>query len=87
MSQLPHDFALSNLSRRGFLKGVGATSALVLAASWGWQDAFAEDQKFGAAGMPNGWIDDPKVYVSIAADGSVTAVSYTHLTLPTSDLV
>lgn len=30
MSRLPNDFALSNLSRRGFLKGVGATSALVL---------------------------------------------------------
>lgn len=74
MSQLPNDFALSNLSRRGFLKGVSATGALVLAASWGWQDAFAEEKKFGAAGMPNGWIDDPKVYVSIAADGSVTVV-------------
>lgn len=76
MSRLPNDFALSNLSRRGFLKGVGATGALVLAASWGWQEALAEDapKKFGADGMPNGWIDDPKVYVSIAADGTVTVV-------------
>ncbi|WP_421547704.1 molybdopterin cofactor-binding domain-containing protein [Pseudomonas sp. QD4] len=74
MSQLPHDFTLSNLSRRSFLKGVGATGALVLAASWGWQDAFADDKKFGADGMPHGWVDDPKVYVSIAADGSVTVV-------------
>ena len=76
MSQFPNDFALSNLSRRGFLKGVGATSALVVAASWGWQDAFAaeKEKKFGADGMPNGWIDDPKVYVSIAADGTVTVV-------------
>jgi isoquinoline 1-oxidoreductase beta subunit len=79
MSRLPHDFTLSNLSqlsRRGFLKGVGATSALVLAASWGWQDAFAEekDKKFGADGMPHGWVDDPKVYVSIAADGTVTVI-------------
>ena len=74
MSQLPNDFALSNLSRRGFLKGVGATSALVLVASWGWQEAFAaeKEKKFGADGMPNGWID---------------AVSYTHLTLPTILLV
>jgi isoquinoline 1-oxidoreductase beta subunit len=54
MSRLPDDFALSNLSRRGFLKGVGAASALVVAASWGWQDAFAEEaqKKFGADGMP-----------------------------------
>ncbi|MNS15673.1 Isoquinoline 1-oxidoreductase subunit beta [compost metagenome] len=75
MSQLPNDFALSNLSRRGFLKGVGAAGALVVAASWGWQEAFAEEEKkFGADGMPHGWVDDPKVYVSIAADGTVTVM-------------
>lgn len=74
MNHLPSDFVLSNLSRRSFLKGVGATGALVLAASWGWQQAFAEDQKFGADGMPHGWVDDPKVYVSIASDGSVTVI-------------
>ncbi|MDF9774555.1 xanthine dehydrogenase family protein molybdopterin-binding subunit [Pseudomonas baetica] len=76
MSRLPNDFALSNLSRRGFLKGVGATGVLVVAASWGWQDVFAEakDKKFGADGMPHGWVDDPKVYVSIAADGTVTVI-------------
>ncbi len=74
MNRLPQDFTLSNLSRRGFLKGVGATGALVLAASWGWQEAFAEDKKFGADGMPHGWVDDPKVYVSIASDGSVTVI-------------
>ncbi|KAF0863728.1 xanthine dehydrogenase family protein molybdopterin-binding subunit [Pseudomonas sp. LD120] len=74
MNPLSNDFALSNLSRRGLLKGMGATGALVLAASWGWQKAFAEDRKFGADGMPHGWVDDPKVYVSIAADGSVTVI-------------
>ncbi|AZC23545.1 xanthine dehydrogenase family protein molybdopterin-binding subunit [Pseudomonas sessilinigenes] len=74
MNRLPSDFTLNNLSRRGFLKGVGATGALVLAASWGWQDAFAEDKKFGAEGMPHGWVDDPKVYVSIDADGTVTVI-------------
>ncbi|MGR4042448.1 molybdopterin cofactor-binding domain-containing protein [Pseudomonas sp. 910_21] len=74
MNHLPSDFALSNLSRRSFLKGVSATGALVLAASWGWQEAFAEDNKFGADGMPHGWVDDPKVYVSIASDGSVTVI-------------
>ena len=76
MSQLPNDFALSNLSRRGFLKGVGAAGALVVAASWGWQDAFAEEaqKKFGADGMPHGWVDDPKVYLSIATDGTVTVI-------------
>ncbi len=60
MNRLPQDFALSNLSRRGFLKGVGATGALVLAASWGWQEAFAEAKKFGADGMPHGWSMTPR---------------------------
>ncbi|WHS58804.1 xanthine dehydrogenase family protein molybdopterin-binding subunit [Pseudomonas sp. G2-4] len=74
MSRLPDDFVLSNLSRRGFLKGASATGVLVLAASWGLQDAFAEDKKYGAEGMPHGAVDDPKVYVSIAADGTVTVI-------------
>ncbi|NWC00327.1 xanthine dehydrogenase family protein molybdopterin-binding subunit [Pseudomonas gingeri] len=75
MSQSLNDFALSNLSRRGFLKGVGATGALLLAATWGLPDAWAEgEKKYGADGMPHGWIDDPKVYVSIEADGSVTVI-------------
>ena len=74
MSRLPDDFVLSNLSRRGFLKGASATGVLVLAATWGLPDAFAEETKFGAEGMPHGAVDDPKVYVSIAADGSVTVI-------------
>ena len=74
MSRLPDNFVLSNLSRRGFLKGASATGVLVLAATWGLPDAFAEEKKFGAEGMPHGAVDDPKVYVSIAADGSVTVI-------------
>ncbi|WP_214509711.1 xanthine dehydrogenase family protein molybdopterin-binding subunit [Pseudomonas brassicacearum] len=74
MSRLPDDFVLRNLSRRGFLKGASATGVLVLAATWGLPEAFAEEKKFGAEGMPHGAVDDPKVYVSIAADGSVTVI-------------
>ncbi|MCW1243646.1 xanthine dehydrogenase family protein molybdopterin-binding subunit [Pseudomonas sp. SAICEU22] len=74
MSRLPNDFVLSNLSRRGFLKGASATGVLVLAASWGLPDAFAEEKKYGAEGMPHGAVDDPRIYVSIAADGSVTVI-------------
>ncbi|SDB54026.1 isoquinoline 1-oxidoreductase, beta subunit [Pseudomonas sp. NFACC23-1] len=74
MSRLPDDFVLSNLSRRGFLKGASATGVLVLAATWGLPEAFAEEKKFGAEGMPHGAVDDPKVYVSIAVDGSVTVI-------------
>ncbi|SCW96806.1 xanthine dehydrogenase family protein molybdopterin-binding subunit [Pseudomonas sp. NFACC05-1] len=74
MSRLPDDFVLSNLSRRGFLKGASAAGVLVLAATWGLPEAFAEEKKFGAEGMPHGAVDDPKVYVSIATDGSVTVI-------------
>ncbi|MBA1378258.1 xanthine dehydrogenase family protein molybdopterin-binding subunit [Pseudomonas brassicacearum] len=74
MSRLPNDFVLSNLSRRSFLKGASATGVLVLAATWGVPDAFAEEKKYGAEGMPHGAVDDPKIYVSIAADGSVTVI-------------
>ena len=74
MSRLPNDFVLSNLSRRGFLKGASATGVLVLAATWGLPDAFAEEKKYGAEGMPHGAVDDPNIYVSIAADGSVTVI-------------
>jgi isoquinoline 1-oxidoreductase subunit beta len=74
MSRLPNDFVLSNLSRRSFLKGASATGVLVLAATWGLPDAFAEEKKYGAEGMPHGAVDDPKIYVSIAADGSVTVI-------------
>lgn len=76
MSQLPADFVLNNLSRRGFLKGVGVTGAFVVAASWGLPDAFGEvaEKKYGGDAMPHGVVDDPKVYVSIATDGTVTVI-------------
>lgn len=75
MSQRPmDDFVIANLSRRGFLKGVAATGALVVAANWGVRDAFAEEKQYGAAGMPHGWVDNPKVFLSIASDGTVTFV-------------
>lgn len=75
MSHLPADFVLNNLSRRGFLKGLGATGALVVAASWGMPSAFAaEAKKYGGDAMPHGVVDDPKVYVSIATDGTVTVI-------------
>ena len=71
MSRLPNDFALSNLSRRGFLKGVGATGALVL----GWSVMPPRQRLTTASPLPvgaresalNGW-------VKIDADGSVTVM-------------
>jgi isoquinoline 1-oxidoreductase beta subunit len=57
------------LSRREFLKVTAAAGGLTLSA--GWSSVFAQD-KFGANGMPNGAVDNPLVFVSIAANGIVT---------------
>jgi isoquinoline 1-oxidoreductase subunit beta len=69
---------LANVSRRGLLKGLGAASALVIAARW--DAVFAEDTStaplYGADGMPNGWVDNPNVFISIAPDGQVTVINH-----------
>ncbi len=65
MSRLP----ILNVSRRGFLGGAGA---LVLAVSLPVPAMAMEDQPFGADAMPNGWRDDPELFVSIGEDGIVT---------------
>ncbi len=72
------ELVVVNLSRRGFLKGIAATGALVVAASWGMPEAFAASKRnaFGADAMPHGWVDNPKVFLSIAADGLVTFVCH-----------
>lgn len=74
MSQRKDELVVANLSRRGFLKGLAASGVLVVAANWGWRDAFAEEKQYGAAGMPHGWVDNPKVFLSIGSDGLVTFV-------------
>ena len=68
------ELKVANVSRRGFLTGIAAGS-LVLAI--GLQSgANAQEQKFGADGMPNGWRDDPKIFVSISPDGLVTVTCH-----------
>ena len=48
---------------------------LLVAANWGWRDALAAEKKaFGADAMPHGWVDNPKIYVSIDRDGTVGIV-------------
>ena len=71
---------IDNLSRRGVVGGLGA---LVLALSLGDRAKADEGQteeqkakKFGADGMPNGWRDDPKIFVAIARDGTVTVTNH-----------
>ncbi len=65
---------LSNVSRRGLLQGLAAGS-LVLAVGLP-VGAGAQESKFGADGMPNGWRDDPRLFVAIAPDGTVTVTCH-----------
>jgi isoquinoline 1-oxidoreductase beta subunit len=67
---------ISNISRRDFIRGF-ALSGLVLAVGMpGVLWAEGEEPKFGRDGMPNGWVDNPLVFVSIAEDGTVTIVAH-----------
>src|SRR5690606_19855595 len=66
----------TGLSRRTLLKGMGLLTLAVsaqglLSAAWA-----GEEPKYGADSMPGGTVDDPLVFVSIAADGSVTIVAH-----------
>ena len=66
---------IANVSRRGLLKGVAATGGLVLAAQVpGIRGALA-DYPTGGTAMPNGVVNNPKVFVSIGGDGTVTIVA------------
>jgi isoquinoline 1-oxidoreductase beta subunit len=66
--------SITNVSRRGLLGGMGA-SAFILAVglpSPGRAQEPEEELQFGRDAMPNGWRDDPKVFIAIAEDGIVT---------------
>ncbi len=64
---------IANVSRRGFLAGAGA-GAFVLAVGLPRRGLAQEEppKGFGRDAMPNGWRDDPTLFVSIAPDGAVT---------------
>jgi isoquinoline 1-oxidoreductase subunit beta len=70
----PGDLVLTNVSRRRFLQGL-SLSGLVLAVGYP-SLGQADEKKYGADGMPNGWVDDPLAFVSIAPDGTVTIVCH-----------
>ena len=67
---------LANVSRRRFLQGITALGGLVLAAGFPSPLRAADPPKYGADGMPNGWVDDPLVFVAIAPDGTVSIVCH-----------
>jgi isoquinoline 1-oxidoreductase beta subunit len=67
---------IENVSRRNFLKGSAQLGGLVLSVQLvGIRPLFAaEEPKYGAAGMPHGTVNDPRVFVSVAKDGTVSIV-------------
>ena len=66
---------LANVSRRRFLQGL-SLGGLVLAVGFQSGARAQEAKKYGADGMPNGWVDNPLAFVSIAEDGTVTIVCH-----------
>jgi isoquinoline 1-oxidoreductase subunit beta len=71
-----HDkLVISNVSRRGLLKGIAATGGLVLAAQLPSVRGALAAYPTGAAGMPNGVVSNPKIFVSIGNDGIVSIVA------------
>ena len=72
---------IANISRRAFLKDLALTG-FVLAAGFpaliraDETAAPSQKDKYGADAMPHGWVDNPLVFVAIAADGTVTIVCH-----------
>ncbi len=67
---------IANVSRRRFLQGMTALGGFVLAAGFPSAGRAADPPKYGRDGMPNGWVDDPLVFVGIAEDGTVSIVCH-----------
>ena len=74
--QRADNLVLANVSRRRFIQGVSAIGGLVLAAGFPSAVRGADPPKYGADGMPNGWVDDPLVFVAIGEDGTVSIVCH-----------
>ncbi|MDT4290885.1 xanthine dehydrogenase family protein molybdopterin-binding subunit [Methylomonas sp. MO1] len=74
-------YLIDNISRRTFIKQF-ALSGFVLAI--GLPTLLRADEaaapaaagKFGADAMPHGWVDNPLVFVAIAADGAVSIICH-----------
>ena len=67
---------LDSAGRRRFLQSMSAAGALILVAGRAGDAHAQEPKKYGADGMPNGWVDDASVFVSIAPDGTVSIVCH-----------
>jgi isoquinoline 1-oxidoreductase beta subunit len=69
------NIVIEKISRRATLRGLGITAGLVLAAPVMSRRGMAA-YVTGAAGMPHGTVNDPRVFVSIAPDGVVTIIAH-----------
>jgi isoquinoline 1-oxidoreductase beta subunit len=72
------DAVIENVSRRSVLGGMLGGAGLVLSVSLSPASAREALQLYptGADDMPNKWVTDPKVFVAIAKDGTVTIVAH-----------
>ena len=61
-----------SVSRRRWLKGMGAMAGLTLTVGVDGIVFAQEARKYGRDGMPGGAVDDPLVFVQIGEDGRVT---------------
>ena len=67
---------IANVSRRRFLRGASALGGLVLAVGLPAAVRADDPPKYGADGMPHGWVDNPLVFVAIGEDGIVSIVCH-----------
>jgi isoquinoline 1-oxidoreductase beta subunit len=67
-------WVIANVSRRRFLRGASALGGFVLAVGLPSAVRAADPPKYGADGMPHGWVDSPLVFVAIGEDGVVSIV-------------
>jgi isoquinoline 1-oxidoreductase beta subunit len=73
-SYAPGRTVLTNVSRRGFLKGAGLVLAIQVVPA-----GVAHAMKpylTGAEGMPNKTVSDPLVFIQLGADGTVTITAH-----------
>jgi isoquinoline 1-oxidoreductase beta subunit len=70
------NLVIANVSRRKFLQSSSALGGLVLAVGFPAAVRAADPPKYGADGMPHGWVDSPLVFVAIGEDGIVSIVCH-----------
>ena len=67
------DATIANVSRRAFLTGIAAGSLIL---SVGLPARAQEAEKYAGEGMANGLRDDPKLFIAIGEDGTVTVLCH-----------